>query len=77
MGKSTISMAIFNCYVSSPEGIKNSGLLLQYADASLGGYRQELEVGHGIREQIGVSTREDVPGSQDSWPVPVPNRLLQ
>ena len=26
MGKSTISMAIFNCYVSSPEGIKSSSL---------------------------------------------------
>ena len=28
MGKSTISMAIFNCYVSSPEGISNLGMPL-------------------------------------------------
>ena len=28
MGKSTISMAIFNCYVSSPEGISSPFLVL-------------------------------------------------
>jgi len=27
MGKSTISMAIFHCYVSSPEGMKNPPFL--------------------------------------------------
>ena len=27
MGKLTISMAIFNCYVSLPEGIGNSGMI--------------------------------------------------
>ena len=28
MGKSTISMAIFNCYVSSPEGKSVAGLFI-------------------------------------------------
>ena len=33
MGKSTISMAIFNCYVSSPEGTKISAVFFGSAKA--------------------------------------------
>ena len=38
MGKSTISMAIFNCYVSSPEGSMFEGISMEL----LAGHREAM-----------------------------------
>ena len=62
MGKSTISMAIFNCYVSSPEGTKGNFLIFNFSPVAICRKNEEIAFGQHTKNDgqspplIGKST---------------------